>query len=114
MSQRTLPPPRPFPSVEAELRWSIEELSRRQGGRSFVVREHNRPCEPDDITRALDRLWNEGKVSRAQIECLGRYIEKGRAPNEAVRGELMDFALWRHAIAQLGIVLRAQGIVAEK
>ena len=106
----------PFGSAEEAWFWTMSALTaRREGARSvahagLVVR----PCEPDDVVRCLDALYQARRIDLAQARVLRVWGERGMAPDPRVRGEQAESEAWRAAVARLEWPLRAKGIVGSE
>ena len=70
-----------------------------------------RPCEPDDVLKCLDRLYRRRRVDFAHARVLRVWGERQVAPNPAYPIEKADAHLWREAINALEWPLRTKGIV---
>jgi hypothetical protein len=116
MSQSaSLPPAEPFSNVEDAWFWTMEALAARnagarprRGGLSV-----NRPCEPDDVIRCLDRLYRKRRIDLGHAKVMRTWGERGRTPSPAARGEWADHRIWREAMDRLDWHLRQKGIVQD-
>ena len=94
--------------------WTLGALAARRdgtggGGGSARVR---RPCDPDDVIRALDLLHRRGGIDLGHARVLRRWGERRCAPLASRATERDDALLWNEALDRLGGLLRAKGIVA--
>lgn len=98
---------------EAWLWFSRCQLARIEGVR-FVADsgEAARPCEPDDIYRAVDRLVRGGALGPDHVSVLGRFGCRLAPPDPWAGDSAHDAALWAEALARLEGELRQRGIVA--
>lgn len=71
-----------------------------------------RPCDPDDIYRAVKRLYKQHLLSAAHLRILSQYGLAERAPDKRCSEEIAAARLWEEAIALLEQLLKAKGIVA--
>ena len=71
-----------------------------------------RPCEPDDVIRALDQLHQRGEITLSHARVLRRWGDRGFAPNAVHPGQEADALLWSQALERLEVLLRAKTIVA--
>ncbi len=71
-----------------------------------------RPCDPDDIIRALDLLLRRGEITLDHARTLRRWGERGIAPARVLAPDEEDVKLWNEAIERLDVLLRAKSIVA--
>jgi len=102
----------PFPSAEEAWFWTMACLAaRRDGERRADSATVIRPCEPDDVVKALDRLYRQRRIELGHARILRIWGERGTAPDPQVRTQKGDARLWREAMDALGPVLRAKGIV---
>jgi len=104
----------PFHSAEEAWFWTMAALmARRDGARLSAGRGAvQRPCEPDDVVKCLDRLYRQRRVELAHARILRIWGERGCAPDPRVPAERGDLRLWREAMGALDFPLRAKGIVA--
>jgi hypothetical protein len=104
-------PGTPFPCTEDAWFWTIGALrSRREGARhggSYVPR----PCEPDDVVRCLDSLYQQRRIDLSHARVLRVWGERQMRPDR-LRARHGECQLWQEAMARLEPVLRRKGIVA--
>ena len=99
----------PFRSAEVAWFWCMGFLAARaEGAGAAFGTGGNRPCEPDDVVKALDRLYRQRRVGLHHARVMRIWGERGRAPD---RGH-GDHRTWREAMAALDVPLRIRGIVA--
>ncbi len=106
-------PGEPFASVEAAWFWTMAALSARaagtgRGGRSGTTR----PCDPDDVLRALDQLYRLRRIDLLHARILRIWGERGMAPNPSSPREASDARIWREAMDRLDAKLRTRGLLA--
>ena len=70
-----------------------------------------RPCDPDDLYRAVIRLARDGRIGRAHLGVLSRYGLQDRPPDPRRADEERASRLWDEALDRLTTVLRQKGIV---
>jgi hypothetical protein len=91
--------------------WTMRALRARHDGQT---RSGNsaiaRPCEPDDVIRALDTLFRRRKLTGRHARVLRNWGEQQRTPDPRSAGA-NECGLWREAIAALDSQLRAKGII---
>ena len=117
---RTRPPltpqPRtqPFRSVEEAWFWTMAALRARRDGARYTANlgAIPRPCEPDDVVRALDALYRRRRIDLVHARILRNWGERQMPPDPACATERCDFRLWREALERLEWPLRVKGIVA--
>lgn len=115
---RALPGTVPFDDAAQAWFWTVAALAARQGnglGRrssdAQAGRRIPRPCDPDDIIRALDLLYRRGGIGPTHARILRRWGERFTVP--AAGGTTSaDAVLWAQAMEQLDGVLRPKGIIA--
>ena len=110
---RGIPWTQPFLTVEEAWFWTIAALNARREGANHRagVGKMQRPCEPDDVLKCLDRLYRRRRVNLAHARVLRVWGERQVAPNPAYPLEKADAQLWREAINALEWPLRTKGIV---
>jgi hypothetical protein len=106
--------PQPFRSTQAAWMWCMSVLLARREGAGAAFGTQRQVCEPDDIVKALDRLYRQRRIEIGHARVLRIYGEKGVAPNRGSLspGERTDATLWDQAIRALDEPLRLRGIVA--
>lgn len=107
-------PQRPFSHTEEAWFWFVHcQRVRREGARlhgSSTIFE--RPCDPDDIYRALMRLHARSAVSSAHLRILATYGLRGCPPDTRCAEERPAAQLWEEALDRLSTPLRDKGIIA--
>ena len=88
----------------------VSGVGQTSTGRSRI--NIRRPCEPDDVIRALDLLHRRGDITLAHARVLRRWGDRGFAPNAVHPGQEADALLWVQALERLEVLLRAKTIVA--
>lgn len=71
-----------------------------------------RPCEPDDVVKALDRLYRQRRIDLTHARILRIWGERQRAPDPMRRSERADARIWDEAMTRLSWPLRVRDIVA--
>ncbi|MDB5379063.1 MAG: hypothetical protein JWR00_3509 [Rubritepida sp.] len=104
----------PFTSAEEAWFWTMSALvARREGARIAAGKgTTQRPCEPDDVIKCLDRLYRQRRIELAHARIMRIWGERGTAPSAHHAQERGDFRLWREAMNRLEWPLRVKGIVA--
>jgi hypothetical protein len=104
----------PFPSAEEAWFWTMAALVARRDGARIVSGAGlvQRPCEPDDVVRCLDRLYRQRRIDLQHARILRIWGERQCAPDPRALRERGDARLWREALARLDWPLRAKGIVS--
>lgn len=117
---RTPPGTVPFADAAQAWFWTVAALAARHGagighrssrsdGRGGP--RVQRPCDPDDVIRALDLLYRRGGIGPLHARVLRRWGERFTVP-PAGGTAAADAELWAEAMAQLDGVLRPKGILA--
>ncbi|ONG55753.1 hypothetical protein BKE38_08795 [Pseudoroseomonas deserti] len=103
----------PFASAEQAWFWTMNALIARREGARIVAGAGavQRPCEPDDVVKCLDRLYRQRRIELAHARILRRWGERGQAPDPRALRERGDWRLWREALSRLDWPLRQKGIV---
>lgn len=106
----------PFGSAEEAVAWTMQALEARRAGARIRAGagKVQRPCEPDDLVRLLDRLYRQRRITLDQVKVLRRYGERGRAPDPRAPHEGRDLVAWRDAVQALEPALRAKGLLAPR
>lgn len=106
----------PFNNAEEAWFWFIKaqqarnEGARIQAGLSLT----QRPCEPADILKILDRLYRNRMVLRDHLLVLRYYGRLQMAPDPHRVKEARAATIWHEAISKLEPVLIRKGIIAQK
>jgi hypothetical protein len=103
----------PFDSAEEAWLWTAAALrARRDGARIAAGRGRvQRPCEPDDVVRCLDRLYTTRKVTLAHARILRVWGERQQAPDPRNAAERGDHAVWQDAMSLIAPSLRSRGVI---
>jgi len=111
-SHRPLRRCEPFQSAEDAWFWTVRALAaRHEGANSDGESRIERPCEPDDILRCLDRLYRTRRIELLHARVLRIWGDRQRAPDPKHPGERSDYRLWREVMDRLAWKLRDKGIV---
>jgi len=103
----------PFIDAEEAWFWFVRcEKARRDGARFREgLARALRPCDPDDIYRALLALYRARRLQRWHINVLNRYGFEERAPDPRCREEEKSARYWAEAIDALTTVLKGKGLI---
>ena len=103
-----------FASADEAWFWTMAALVARRDGARIVAGAGlvQRPCEPDDVVRCLDRLYRQRRIDLQHARILRIWGERGCAPDPRAPRERGDARLWREAMNRLDGPLRAKGIVS--
>lgn len=106
----------PFLDAQEAWFWFVRsERARREGAR-FSADEslYARPCEPDDIYRAVMNLRRVRKIGDEHLKILVKFGWRESPPDARVREEERPMLLWDDALDRLSTELKAKGIVAHE
>ena len=93
--------------------WATSALAARHVGcRSSSGSGVMRPCEPDDVVKCLDQLYQAKRVNLAHARVLLKWGRQQFRPSVKHPAEAGEARLWDEAMARLEWVMRAKGIVA--
>jgi hypothetical protein len=103
----------PFVNAEAAWLWFCQNQIARQEGVRFDAnaRTTPRPCDPDDIYRAVDRLYRAFVIDRRHLVALADYGVRLTPPNPRLAEEGLAARLWDEALDRLTTPLKAKGIL---
>ena len=103
----------PFADSEEAWFWFSRCQLMRHDGARFVAGmvETPRPCDPDDVYRAVMNIYREKYIGNDHLQVLGVYGEKLTPPDEYVSEERSDVPIWKEALKELGEALQKKGIV---
>lgn len=104
----------PFDTAEEAWLWfSRCQLARIEGVKPAAgLGEAARPCEPDDIYRAVMALARRRVLASGHLTVLGRFGIRLMPPDPWAGDTPGEAALWAEALDRLTTVLRGKGIVA--
>ncbi|WP_431271692.1 hypothetical protein [Dankookia sp. P2] len=102
-----------FRNAEEAWFWTMAALIARRDGARIVSGAGlvQRPCEPDDVVKVLDRLYRQRRIDLQHARILRIWGERQQAPDPRAPREGGDARLWREAMARLDWPLRVKGIV---
>jgi hypothetical protein len=103
----------PFATSAEAWFWTLGALAARRDGVTGGGRRIARPCDPDDVIRAIDLLHRRGGLTLDHARILRRWGDRGIAPDPQIHTERADSRLWGEAMERLEGLLRAKGIVAD-
>ena len=103
----------PFRTAEEAWFWFMRSQRARMEGAKFRSNEADvvRPCDPDDLYRAVMDLSRTGILGRHHIKVLACFGFKENAPDPRLREQQRAFRLWDEALDRLTTPLRKKGIV---
>ena len=102
-----------FRSAEEAWFWFVRcQQVRREGAQlSGGCGGFSRPCDPDDIYRAIMSLQRRCVIGGAHLSVLGSFGLAGRAPDARCAEEAVAAQRWAEALDRLSTVLRHKGII---
>lgn len=103
----------PFDNVEEAWFWFILAQEAKLAGARVRAGQGliNRPCEPADMLRVVDRLYRQRRLLRDHLLVMAHYGRRQMAPEADRRREMRDHRLWVEALDILAPALRAKGIL---
>lgn len=106
-------PTQPFDDAEEAWFWYAKCQRLRNAGvkPKDIGQITGRPCDPDDLYRAVSWLQGQGRIGVAHVGVLGRFGFEDRPPDPRCRQEERAARLWDEALDRLTTVLRKKGIV---
>lgn len=113
---RPLPVSQPTPFLDAQEAWFWFIRCRQiryEGAPDFSTAiTTERPCDPDDIYRAVTRLYRQKRLNAHHLRTLSQYGLAERTPDPRCEEEAPAAALWDEALEALDEALSEKGIVA--
>lgn len=108
------PAEQPFGSAQEAWFWTMAALMARRDGARYTagIGPVQRPCEPDDVVKCLDRLYRQRRIDLEHARILRVWGERQCPPSPGHTGQRYDWRLWREALERLEWPLRVKGIVA--
>jgi hypothetical protein len=104
---------RPFDTAQEAWFWYAQcQIARNDGVRFRAGRGEIRPCEPDDIYRAVNGLVRRRVLDSGHVTVLGRFGRRLSPPDPMAGDTPGEAALWDEALDRLTTVLRGKGIVS--
>lgn len=103
----------PFANAEEAWFWFVRCHRARQDGARFesIPGAKVRPCDPDDLYRAVSSLSRRRKLTSEHLKVLGAYGLCERPPDPRRREEERPARLWNEALDKLSTVLKNKGII---
>ena len=101
----------PFTGPEDAWFWTIASLDARACGKRRAPPGTPRPCTPDDIVTALNRMYRQRRIDLHDARVLRAYGERGFAPVADHPAEAADRAIWDRVMGLLERVLLQRGII---
>jgi hypothetical protein len=103
----------PFDSVEEAWFWCVDGMTARNDGARITAGHGNteRPCEPIDIAKVVDRLYRNRNISRDHLRVLKHYGIRHMAPDPRRQREAKAFTLWDEVMMRMEAILERKGII---
>ena len=103
----------PFLNAEEAWFWFIRCQKARDEDARFesVPGATARPCDPDDLFRAVAGLRRKRRLSAEHLKTLGAFGLGERPPDPRCRHEERQARLWDEALDKLSTVLKTKGII---
>lgn len=104
----------PFATPAEAWFWGVQCLAARAEGARFRADQSAlaRPCEPDDLLVAVERLVRAGRLRAAHVRTLFAFGRRLAPPDAREPGEQRAALLWDEALDRLSTPWRSKGIVA--
>jgi len=104
----------PFDTAEEAWLWySSCQIARNEGVRVRAdLGQVRRPCDPDDVYRAVIALYRRRRLADRHLAVLGRFGIRLAAPDPWAGDAPGEAALWAEALDRLATILKGKGIVA--
>jgi len=104
----------PFTHAEEAWFWFIRcHRVRREGARlTGGPVATARPCDPDDIYRAVRELARSGRIGAGHLQVLAAFGLRESPPDPRCPDEARASRLWAESLDRLTTVLREKAIVA--
>lgn len=104
----------PFAHAEEAWFWFVRcHRLRREGARlSDGPAATARPCDPDDIYRAVQDLARRGRLGAGHLQVLAAFGLREAPPDPRRLDEARAARLWAESLDRLTTVLREKAIVA--
>ncbi|PWC36653.1 hypothetical protein [Azospirillum sp. TSO35-2] len=102
----------PFDGAEEAWFWAVQAQDAKAAGARVVAGRGlvERPCEPQDVLRVVDRLYRARRLQRDHLHVLVHYGRRLSAPDAERFREQRAHALWREAFDVIAPALRDKGI----
>jgi len=106
-------PATPFQSAEEAWFWYIRcQKARDDGARPDPYASTiARPCDPDDLYRAVKDLTTRRRITHHHVRVLSEYGYSERPPDPRCREEQRPYRLWNEALDRLTTVLKHKEIL---
>jgi len=104
-----------LPFIDAEEAWfwfMHSQRARAEGGQFRGASGGTaRPCDPDDLYRAVMDLARRRLIGRAHLKVLAHFGYNDCPPDPRIDNEVRAHSLWSEALDRLTTVLKSKGII---
>jgi hypothetical protein len=103
----------PFHGGEEAWFWTMATILARRDGAGLAWRPDgaNRPCDPEDIIKCLNTLYERRRLTLTHARILRVWGERQTSPDPARPEQAEDAGQWQQAMGRLEWALRGRGIV---
>ena len=104
-----------FSDAEEAWFWFIQSYTARLEGARITAGagQYNRPCEPVDILKIVDRLYRNCRLTRDHIYVMRHYGLRQMAPDKHHPKEQRSYYLWSQAMQILAASLSKKGLMED-
>ncbi|NQV46535.1 MAG: hypothetical protein HQ504_02010 [Rhodospirillaceae bacterium] len=105
--------PLPFIDAEEAWFWYIRAQRARDEGIRFMADASDtmRPCDPDDLYRAVIGLAQRRVIDRRHLKVLASFGAQDRSPDARLPEQQQDRRLWDEAMDRLTTILKSKEII---
>ncbi len=113
LKQAAMPVVKPFQSGEEAWFWTMATILARRDGAGLAWRPDGgpRPCDPEDVIKCLNRLYEQRRLGLHHVRILRVWGERQVAPDSSMPDQAEDTRVWQQAMGQLEWALRGRGVV---
>lgn len=103
----------PFLNAEEAWFWFVRCQKARADGARFeaVAGAIARPCDPDDLYRAVARLRRQRRINAEHLKILDTYGIREAPPDPRCRDQVRPARIWDEALDLLSTELKIKGII---
>jgi hypothetical protein len=102
----------PFKDAQEAWFWFVRcQKLRRAGAMKMEGGDSTRPCESDDIYRALIRLSAQRKIGKEHILVLGRFGLREQPPDPRCPEQNREARIWSEALDRQTTALKSKAII---
>ena len=106
----------PFSSAQEVWFWFMDAYSARSDGAQIMAGAglYERPCDPLDILKIVERLYRDGILQRLHVKALRYFGEQRLLPDTSQRSERTLARFWNEAMMHLSGVFQVKGIICSE